>query len=227
MKYFNLIQLVFVFLSVSNGNTQEYFEGKIEYMVTYETLSPDIYVSYLEKEIGTSFTAYIQEDRFAMIYHATGEQGWMKAIIRLDENYTYIEYEKSDVIVKTKFGSQDYKFIALRRNLKDQKEVLGELCESVSIEYNDQNSDPFYKNFKGTYYFNPKYKLNTKLYKNYTEGLWNLITEETGTISLRNESEYGNLFKSVEQATAIEQKSIPNAMFEPNAAKKVYEKYKQ
>jgi len=33
MKYFNLIQLVFVFLSVSNGNTQEYFEGKIEYMV--------------------------------------------------------------------------------------------------------------------------------------------------------------------------------------------------
>jgi len=74
---------------------------KLSIWFTYETLSPDIYVSYLEKEIGTSFTAYIQEDRFAMIYHATGEQGWMKAIIRLDENYTYIEYEKSDVIVKT------------------------------------------------------------------------------------------------------------------------------
>ena len=221
MKQLKIFQAFIVFICISMTNAQEYFEGKIEYTVTYETLSPDIYVSYLEKEIGTSFTAYIQEDRFAMIYHATGEQGWMKTIIRLDENYTYVEFEKSDVIIKTKFGSQDYNFIALKRNPKDQKEILGELCESVSIEYDDQNSDPFYKNFKGTYYFNPKYKLNTKLYKNYTEGFWNLITEETGTISLRNESEYGNLFKSVEQATSIEQKSIPNVMFEPNKSKKV------
>ena len=222
-KVLKLKALLFLFLT-SSVYGQEYFEGQIEYKIEYESINSNIPKDYLSTEFGDSFTAFIQEDRYSMIYYGKGELGWMKIIVRLDEGYSYTEYEKKDTISKTKFGLEKEKLLEFNHNSDDKKIVLGELCESITIK--DEPSDPnsFFRTFSGKYYFNPKYKLNSKLYTNYTDGFWNLFVKESNSISIRNETEFYPFFKAVQEAISIDKKIIPSKMFEPNNSKVIFEK---
>jgi hypothetical protein len=223
MKNVRILYALLLLLLISNVYGQEYFEGELNYKIEYQPLNPNIPKEYLETELGKSFTAYVKEDRYAMIYHATGQKGWMKIIVRLDQGYSYTEFEKSDTIVKTKFGIEKAELTAFKRNTDVKKVILDELCESVTIEYKPTDPDSFYQTFKGKYYFDPRHKLNVNLYKNYTDGFWNLFVEESESISIRNETEFSPLFKVVEEATSIEKKETPFAMFEPNELKIIYQ----
>lgn len=222
MKLFSL--LTFLFALTINSYSQDYFEGEINYTTAYTSLNPSIPTDFLETELGTSFTAYIKEDRYVMLNHATGEKGWAKVTIRLDQGYSYTETEKSDTIVKSKFGNDNNELLKFKRNTDDKKEVLGTLCESVTISYKPINTKTYFHKFNGTYYFDPQYKLNVELYKNYTDGYWNLFVEESGAISIRNETEYFPLFKVIQEAISIEKKEIPLHIFEPNPSKVIVEK---
>jgi hypothetical protein len=223
MKNLRLLQSFFFLILISNVYGQDYFEGEINYKIEYETLNPNIPASYLETELGKSFTAYVKEDRYAMIYHATGQQGWMKIIVRLDQGYSYTEFQKSDTIVKSKFGTENNELIEFKRNLEDKKLVLGELCESITINYKPTDPKSFFQTFRGKYYFDPKYKLNANLYKNYTDGFWNLYVKESESISIRNETEFSPLFRAIQEAISIEIKDTPFSMFEPNVSKIINE----
>ncbi len=64
---------------------------------------------------------------------------------------------------------------------------------------------------RGKYYFNPKYKLNAKLYSEYTDCFWNLFVKESNAINIRNETEFYPLFKSIQEVTSIVQKNIDKA----------------
>ncbi|PIA79449.1 hypothetical protein BFR04_00960 [Gaetbulibacter sp. 4G1] len=222
-KYFLTTKLILLLIA-SNIYGQEYFEGQLNYKIEYQPLNANIPAEYLAKEFGDSFTAYVREDRYAMIYHAKGELGWMKVIVRLDEGYSYTEFEKADTISKTKFGLEKNKLIELKRNTNDSKEVLGEMCESITLNYEPSNPESFFQSFRGKYYFNPKYKLNANLYQNYTDGFWNLFVKESESISIRNETEFYPLFKAIQEASSIEIKTISLEMFEPNSSKIISEK---
>ncbi|GEQ86124.1 hypothetical protein ULMS_16320 [Patiriisocius marinistellae] len=113
--------------------------------------------------------------------------------------------------------------IEFKRNPEDQIKILDELCESISIVYKPTGTESFFQIFKGKYYFNPKYKLNKNLYKKYTDGFWNLFVEESESISIKNETEFYPLFKTIQEATKIEEKKIPFSMFEPNLSKIIVE----
>ena len=95
MNFFYRTFLLFILFYSSNTHAQDYFKGVIHYSVSYESLHPNIQKQVLERNLGTSFTAYILEDRYATIYNTKGENGWRKIIVRLDEGYTYTELEKS------------------------------------------------------------------------------------------------------------------------------------
>lgn len=208
---------------MSNVYGQEYFEGEINYEIEYQPVNSNIPKSFLENEIGSSFKAYIKEDKYAMKYNSTGQKGWMKIIVRLDQGYTYTEFEKSNTIIKTKFGNEHESLIEFKRNTEDKKEILGEQCESVTINYETKNPEATHKIVKGKYYFNPKYRINPELYKNYTDGFWNQFFTETESVSVRNEIEYLTLFKVIQEAKSIEKREIPSAMFEPNESKLIIE----
>ncbi|MEW7289641.1 hypothetical protein [Aquimarina sp. 2304DJ70-9] len=217
-------QTALVLLFISNIFGQEYFEGELQYKIEYEPLNKNIPVSYLEKEMGKSFSAYVQEDRYIMIYHATGELGWMKIMVMLNEGYTYTEFENSDTITKVKFANEKDKLIEFKRNSDDKREILNEMCESITINYQPTDSDSFFQIFRGKYYFNPKYKLNDKLYENYTDGFWNLYVNESKSISIRNETEFYPIFKTIQEVTSITEKEILDEMFELNKSKIIFEK---
>ncbi len=220
MRVFSFLIILSLF-SIVHAYGQEYFEGEIQFKITYDSKS--IPVEYFVKELGDSFTAYVKEDRYVMQYHGTGELGWTKIIVRLDEGYTYTEFEKNDTIRKSKFGSEKNNLLTIRRNTETKK-VLGENCESVTIYYQILDKTSPFKSVKGTYYFNPKYKLNPEQYKNYTDGFWNLYAKEAESLSLRNETEFYPLFKFVQEAVFVEEKEIPLKVFELNKRKVIVEK---
>jgi len=221
MKDIYQLKFILLLFFISNAYGQEYFEGEIHYKISYEPMNQKIPIAYLEKEMGSSFTAYVQEDRYLMKYHAEGENGWMKIIVDLKEGYTYTESEKQDTISKTKFGINTDKLINFARNIEDKKQLLGEECESISISYEPSDPRAFYQTFNGKYYFNPKYKLNAKLYENYSDGFWNLYVKEAQSISVRNETEFYPLFRSIQEAVSIEEKVIPDDMFDLDPTKYV------
>lgn len=223
MNIITKITSFFLLLIITNMSGQEYFEGVLEYKVSYESFSESIPTELLENEFGTSFTAYVQEDRYAMVYHSTGQFGWMKVIVSLKEGYSYTEFENSDTITKSRLNIGQEELIEFKRNSDTKKMVLGELCESVTINFKPLASDSFYQEQRGTHYFNPKYKLNAKLYENYTDGFWNLFVAESNAISIRNETEFYPLFKKIDEATSIDTKAVPDAIFKLDPNKTVLE----
>jgi hypothetical protein len=215
--------LSFLFLTIATGYTQEYFEGEIQYNIEYVALNKNISTEYLKKEVGGSFTAYVKEDRYAMIYHAGGTNGWMKIIVRLDQGYYYTEFEKQDTIARTKFAPEKRELFLFERNHDEKKEVLGEMCESVTINHHPGDDIPFAKEIRSVHYFSPKYRLNKEKYKDYGNGFWNDYVKESGAISIRNETEYAPFFKSISEAVSIEEKKVPSSLFEPNSHKTLKE----
>ncbi len=114
------LYMILIFFSLQL-NAQDFFEGELNYSVTYEVLNKNIPISLLEREMGTTFSAYVKEDKYIMTYNSKGDLGWSKTIIRLDEGYGYIEYEKSDTIYKYSLNDNKNKLIKVSRNSMDQK----------------------------------------------------------------------------------------------------------
>ncbi|MDT0539075.1 hypothetical protein [Croceitalea sp. P059] len=208
-KYLVLAFFILSFLSYS----QEYFEGKIHYTIEYETINKNIPDGYLETQMGDSFNAFVKEDKYIMVHNGTGELGAMKTIIRLDEGFSYVIYENSDTIYKSPLNLEKNKLLILKKVTNEKKEVLGEMCDYVSIDYENNDPNSFFKVVRGKHFFNPKYKLNPEKYKNHTSGFWNQFVDLSQSICIRNEHEYEGLFKSVSYATEIKQENIPEAMF--------------
>jgi len=223
MNSITKITSIFFLLFITTMSGQEYFEGVLEYKVSYESYAGFIPIETLEYDFGTSSTTYVQEDRYAMIYHGKGKFGWMKIIILLKEGYSYTEFEKSDTIVKSKFNNEKEELIEFKRNSDNKKVILNELCESVTINFKPLDPDAFYKEQRGTHYFNPKYKLNAKLYENYTNSFWNLFVAESNAISIRNETEFFPFFKKVDEAISIVAEDVPDAIFDLDPNKVILE----
>lgn len=198
---------------------QDYFEGQIEYQVKYESLNKNIPSSYLSYVLGDLFTAYVQEDRYVMLYNSKADKGWSKTIIRLDEGYSYVEFEKSDTIFRSRLNELKNKLIEIKKNPNKKKSVLGELCPSISLKYVSLDPKSIIKISEGVHYYNPKYRLNPEKYKKYTSGFWNLYVDHSESISIQNEHTYEGFFKSVSIANKIELKEIPDEMFELNKGK--------
>jgi hypothetical protein len=213
--YFNLVFLCIINICCS----QDYFEGVIEYRISYESLNENIPVAFFETELGAAVTAYIKEDRYAMVHQGTGEMGWSKTIVRLDQGFTYTEYEKSDTITKSKFGDEQEILLEFKRNTNDFKTVLNLPCESITLNIKSKDEDALFDEYLGKYYFHPKYKLNPEYYKNYTDEYWNLYVEEARAVSLRNEMVAKPYFKAVQEAVEITEEKVTDRLFEPNEDK--------
>ncbi|GAB5399226.1 MAG: hypothetical protein Aureis2KO_08110 [Aureisphaera sp.] len=207
-----LVQLI-LFICSTTLYAQNYFEGQIDYKIEYESLNENIPKEYLATLIGDSFTAYVKEDKYVMIYNSKGEQGWSKTIVRLDEGFSYLEYEKSDTIIKSRLDENSDKLIALRKETDQKRMILGEMCPSIVLKYESTDPDFPFKITDGRHYYNPKYRLNPEQYKNYTSGFWNKYIELSEAVSIRNEHVFAGFFKSVSEAVKIEERKIPESTF--------------
>ncbi len=200
---------------------QDFFEGQIDYKNTFISLHDNIDTAMLAKELGDSCTAYIKPDKYALIYNAKGSSGWMKVIVNLNEGFSYTEYQNNDTITKEDISVVKEKLLIFERDLEPKKDILGEECSSITMSYEPLNSEEFYTSITGTYHYNPKYSLDTELYKNNKSGFWNLYVNEAKAISLRNEIEFSPYFKSIQEAVSIVQQPIDESHFIVNTDKTI------
>lgn len=202
--------------------SQNYFEGEIYYHVEYDMLNDKLSKNLLVQEMGDSVAAYIKPDKFLLIYNTKGKFGKKKTIFLLKEGYGYIDFEKSDTIVKFNLSEESGELIKFSRNYRDRRQVLNELCESITIEFKPMGESDFVHERRGKYYFSSKnHRLNPKFYENYKNNFWNLFVQESESISIRKEVEYFPVFKLVQEAYAIVKKEIPDSIFEINQNKHI------
>lgn len=219
-KSFKLLLCVFVFSYYSFS--QEYFEGEVYYKIDYESFIKNLPKEALAKEMGDTLVGYIQENKYAMTFNTKGELGANKTIVLLAEGYSYMDFAKSDTIYKSKLDKEPGSLLKFRHNPEDKKSILGDLCESITINY-EATPGSFYKTRNAKYYFNTKYTLNPNMYKNHKENFWHLFVGESKSITVRNEVEYLSLFKSTQQAYKIVKKKIPDDFFKIDKTKFIKE----
>ncbi|RKN80753.1 hypothetical protein [Ulvibacterium marinum] len=219
----SILPLVIFFLLFSSRAlySQKYFEGQIEFKIEYDSYTPHLPVEYLKKEFGDSFTAHIKEDKYVIIYNSSAEYGWSKEIVRLDEGYIYLEFEKKDTIVKTPLVENNSTLLEIRKNKKDKRRVLGKKCAYVVLKYETTHPDYPPLIIQGMHYYSTKYKLNPKMYKDYNSGFWNRYVQLAKAISIRNENTYEGLYKSISEATSIKKSIVPDEVFELSPKKLV------
>jgi len=222
MKNKNLIGIIILVLlfNWNYGSSQNYFEGEMYFHIDYELIDNKISKNNLIKQMGDSVVAYLKEDKFVLLHNSKGKLGKRKTIFLLNEGFNYVDYEKSDTIMRFNLNKISGKLLNFNRNLHENKPILNELCESITIEFESTNKEDFFQKHKGKYYFSANnYKLNPKYYRNYESNFWNLFVKESTSISLRNEVEYYPLFKSIQQVYGTIKRKIPDSVFQLNKNK--------
>lgn len=215
------LSYLFFLCSLGIVQSQEYFEGEIYYHIEYDLLNDKLSKNILIQEMGDSIVAYIKSDKFILMHNTKGKLGNKRTIFLLKEGYGYIDFEKSDTIMKFGLSKKSGELIKFSRNYKDKRHILNELCESITIEFKTIKND-LVQEHRGKYYFSSKkQRLDPKFYKNYKNNYWNLFVQESESISLRNEIEYFPAFKFVQQAYAIVKREIPDSIFQINKNKHV------
>ena len=142
----------------------------------------------------------------------------MKVFYFLETSDGYIERTDSDTISHFRIDKESGELI--NANLTDDKKiVLGDTCQSFSIEY--LQKEEYINKVEAKYFFNKKYRLNPKYYQNHKEEFQNIYVSETESISVRAEITNYPLYKSIYQATEIIEKEIDDKYFKLNSKKHI------
>lgn len=202
--------LIFQFDS-SAQSSQEYFEGEVTFVIEYESLDSEVPTDYFYYLFGNSMVGIVQEKRYKTITKSLG-LGVITTYYDLETKRVYMESSESDTVKWYPLDEEPGELISVQRNKEEQKYLFGELRESVTIEYLPKET--FIDRIVGTYYFHPDHKLNKELYANHKYGFWNQFINESGSISIRNESYAYPLFKSIAQVTNIEEREVLDSELE-------------
>ncbi len=217
----NLILTLSLLLLFFNAQSQQYFEGEVHFKKTYETFLQNVPNELLIQEFGDTLIGYVQEDRYIMKTNNSGASGEQTLLMLMDENLIYFIQEKSDTIYRYPIDVEKEELLDVHTIKDETKVILGDVCPALVL--NTKNNDPEspFTVSLGRYYYNPKYKLSKKAYKNHKSGHWNAFVNESGAISVRNEVRYEPIYKSVMEAFKILPKKIPDELFNVSRYNKV------
>ncbi|RNC86012.1 MAG: hypothetical protein ED557_04375 [Balneola sp.] len=207
------IAFIFAFfqLNAVAQNSSEYFEGEVTFSVEHESINSEIPTDYFYYLFGNSMTGIVTEKKYKTITKSLG-LGISTTYYDLENKKVYMESSESDTIRWYPLDEENGELISVQRNKEEKKFLFDGLRESVTIEYIPNN--PNIERIVGTFYFHPDYKLNKELYANHKYSFWNLFINESGSISIRNESYIYPLFKSIAQVTNIEEREVLDSELE-------------
>ncbi|NAS13332.1 hypothetical protein [Poritiphilus flavus] len=216
--------VLFIALSLSvflNSYSQDYFEGEVHFKINYEPLMDQISEELLIQEFGDTLIGYVQERRYIMETNTKGEMGRTRLIMMMDENYAYLDGDKSDTIYKYRLDKESAKLLRIEKKESETATVLGDVCPSVELDYETTDPNSYFKQSIGRYYYNPKYRLNKEAYANHESGFWNLYVNEAGAISVLNMVVTWPIYRSIMKAFKIHETKVPDKMFDLNQTQKI------
>ncbi len=225
LKMTKKISFIIAFLLVLSAsldaqvNDSTYFEGEVHFDISNLSLNKMIPKEILDPEAGTKMIGKVKRNKYITYINTSGKKGKTKVIYLLEEAIGYIEYENSDTITKISLEENKDKLLEIKLNKTDKKEILGDSCESISMKFIPDENYGIVSSVHEVHYFNPKYRLDKKLYVTHKVNFWNQFVNLSGSISVRNENIVYPLFKTVMEATQIIEKEISEEEFKLNPSK--------
>ena len=207
----SIITLI-AFLLFAPAFSQKYFEGVVEYDITYESVSPDMPIDELKQAIGTQLKFYHKNGTYIREYINEKGSSIHKIMYLAADNKVYnINMPDPDTILfynaKEKLF-EDYKIIK-----GPAENILGCTCPSRIISYNY-----YEESFDDTvgitleYYFCHQLPVNPDYYKNYA--IWYELLKEEKSVALKFTEEWKGYFKVFYTAKKIDHVSLSEKIFE-------------
>ncbi len=199
-----------------------YFEGEINYSIILSESDAGVTQEELEQMIGTEMTAYFAEDKYVLTYNTSGQMGKTKIYHFLDKGIGYVELENSPAITQFRLDEASGRLLDFQVN-GPTKEILGDSCTSITLSFESNPGTPDYTTTQHTYYYTPKYRLNSEKYSEYERDYLNRYMAEAQAVWLRQEVVNYPLYNAIIQATKIEAKALPAELFEFDQSKTIVE----
>jgi len=210
MKKNILILLAFAFCIPCFS--QKYFEGIVEYDITYQTSNPEINTEGLKEIFGTKLKFYHKDGTYMREYFNDQGNSIRKFIYLTATNRLYIiEALNTDTIYYSDASEKLFDNYQLTNGPADT--VLDCVCPSTVIKYR------YYEKLIGDtlsmkmeYFFCHKLAVNPEYYKNYF--VWYDIVKKQKSVAIKFSEETENLFKLTYTANKIEQTKLSKEIFD-------------
>jgi len=210
MKKNILTLLVFIF-SIS-GFSQKYFEGIVEYSITFQSLNPAINEDALKEVFGVKIKFYHKDGTYMREYFDEKGNTIRKFIYLSQPNRLYfVDVLKPDTIYYSDASERSFDTYQIVNGPTDT--VLDCVCSSNIIKYRYFEKligDTL--NMKMEYFFCHQLPVNPDYYKNYF--LWYDIIKEQKSVAIKFIEGTENFFKMTYTATKIEHVKLKKEIFE-------------
>lgn len=202
-----------LFILLNNGlQAQNFFEGYIEYNVTYESFIPDISADDLKERMGTKHRYYVKNDNYIRESMDEDDSPVFFNIYIGKEKKTYdISIHNPDTIFYHPVTDTIFSISDIKEGGKEI--ILGHSCKSVSLvlsSYSNYLQDT--SRIKLTYYFSDQLPVNPDWYKGYV--YWADLVHKYKGIALKFSEEMVGYYKVTYTAVQIVKESLEDSLFE-------------
>jgi len=206
------IFLSLFFLFGFSAFSQKYFEGVVEYDITFQSSNPAVNVEGLKEIFGVKMKFYHKDGAYMREYFNDKGNSVRKLSYITATNRIYITHVLiTDTIYYSDASEKLYDNYQITNGPTDT--VLGCACPSKVIKYRYYEkllADTI--NMKAEYFFCHQLLVNPDYYKNYF--LWYDIIKEQKSVALKFTEETGNFFKMTYTATKIDHSKLSKEIFE-------------
>jgi hypothetical protein len=182
-------------------NAQDYFEGKIYYVTEVAAKNKKVSIERLQHAVGNGRTLSFKEGNFRLDY----DGGVLEfEVYRNDENREYFKKRDNDTIYWhdcSKGGSQIKNLEVSKQN----REVIGRMCDQLTIEYADHTSVEYYDvDF---------IKIDPKWFDQFKRNDQYKVDNIEKSITLRNEHQYPAA-TIISTAVKVQREAVATDLFE-------------
>ena len=204
--------ILLTFLLCIPGFSQKYFEGVVEYEITFQASSPDINEAALKRIFGTKLKFYYKEGTYMREYLNENDNSIRKYIYLATNNRMYfVEMKDQDTITFHDASDKPFENYQIVKGETDT--ILDCSCPSWKINYRH-----FEKNFNDTinfreqYFFCHQLPVNPDYYKNYY--IWSEVIKKEKSVALKFTEEMEGYFKIFYTAKKINPVKVDDHVFE-------------
>jgi hypothetical protein len=206
-----LITLIAVTLYIS-GSSQKYFEGTVEYEISFESSNPGITENLLKDIFGAKVKFHLRDGTYMRDYVDENGNSLRKFIYNAPENRLFIVSSADpDTVYYSDASEKLFDNYTITKGKTET--ILDCACPSKVIRYRY-----YEKAFKDTvntkleYFFCHKIAVNPDYYKNYY--IWSDIIKEEKSLAIKFTEETEGYFKIIYTAKKIEPKTLQKEIFD-------------
>ncbi|GLB47843.1 hypothetical protein [Neptunitalea lumnitzerae] len=200
--------LCFFTLSLTT-KAQKSFEGIITHKITYNFKDNKEYSEYYQTMLSDTITFYIGKKKQMYVFNASASSPTSKNVLLIKKGLDYTYTAGNDTIFTANANENKDVLMSFKKNQKPKKTIMGLECESITMRVKGTEGG-----YTVTSYYNPKYYLNPKPYKNIEQSFYNQFIEEAKSITLSTIIEYESGLTVTFEAISVNPQNIADSTFE-------------